>query len=524
MLPLIMGALGVLFYSFKTPQKIAQRPNVLFIAVDDLKPMLNCYGEGQMHTPNIDRLAKMGTVFMNNYCQQAVCSPSRASLMTGQRPDYTRIWDLQTNVRDMNPDILTIPQYFRQNGYTTAGIGKIYHGSTMGKGNDLLSWSHPYIQKNKYKYASGFNEPTNGHYQNPTTIAAIAAKMKEAQSKNIQGKALADFKDGNRGPAVEAAEVPDDAYDDGVAARMTVEMISNFAKTKESFFMAVGFLKPHLPFVSPKKYWDLYDRNNIKTAPFQSFSKDAPTFAFQSLGELVSHYFDTNSEYYPKQNKLLSEAQQKELIHGYYASISYLDAQVGKLLDALDKNGLTKNTIIVLWGDHGWHLGDHAMWCKHSNFEQATHAPLIVASPTHKGGQKAMGLSEFVDIFPTLTDLAGLELPVGLAGKSLVSVLKNPKTEIKHYVQSQYPRKDKQEDLMGYSIRTKNHRFTAWYKENFRANKIMASAQPVATELYDYQQDPNETQNLSGQAKYQKIVKEHQTLMNEFLTNQKHSR
>lgn len=199
-----------------------------------------------------------------------------------------------------------------------------------------------------------------------------------------------------------------------------------------------------------------------------------------------------------------------------------MDAQVGKLLDELKKQGLDKNTIIVLWGDHGWHLGDHGVWCKHDNYEQATRAPLIIASPQYKGNQKAKGLSEFVDVFPTLTDLAGLKTPEGLAGKSLVPVLKNPKNEGKTYAQSQYPRKG--DKIMGYTIRTKQYRYVAWYQENFRTNKILATAKPVAVELYDYKKDALETENLATKTEYTKVLKEHEKLMTEFLTNQNQSR
>lgn len=499
------------------------KPNVLFIAVDDLKPVLNCYGESQVITPNIDRLAKMGTVFMNNYCQQAVCAPTRASLLTGQRPDYTRIWDLKTQIRDMVPNVVTLPQYFKENGYITATIGKMFDQRSVDKGMDVPSWSVPAVSYGNYpsNYATGFEKPVNG-YQFPETKAKIAKIRAEAESRGLTDTELTEYLANNKGPAVESADVPDDAYTDGVVAKNAIEMLGKFAKDQKPFFYTVGFVKPHLPFVSPKKYWDLYDRTKIKLSGVQQMPIGAPEYAAQNSGELYNGYLQSNFEHFDSKATSQSEAIQRELIHGYYASVSYMDAQVGKLLDELKKQGLDKNTIIVLWGDHGWHLGDHGLWCKHDNCEQATKAPLIIASPEFKGNQKAQGLTEFVDVFPTLTELAGLKTPVDLAGKSLVPVMKNPKIEIKAFSQSQYPRKG--DKMMGYTIRTKRYRYVAWYEQNYRNTIILSTAKPVAVELYDYQKDALETENLASKTEYKPVLKDHEKLMSEFLTNQKHSR
>ena len=499
------------------------KPNVLFIAVDDLKPLLSCYGESQMITPNIDRLAKMGTVFMNNYCQQAVCAPTRASLLTGQRPDYTRIWDLKTQLRDMVPNVVTLPQYFKENGYTTATIGKMFDQRSVDKGMDVPSWTIPAVSYGKFpnNYAAGFEKPVNG-YQLPETKAKIAKIEADAKSRGLTGIELTEFLANNKGPAVESADVPDDAYMDGVVAKNAIEMLGKFAKDEKPFFYAVGFVKPHLPFISPKKYWDLYDRSKIKISGVQQMPVGAPDYAAQNSGELYNGYFSSNFERFDSKATSQSEAIQRELIHGYYASVSYMDAQVGKLLDELKKQGLDKNTIIVLWGDHGWHLGDHGLWCKHDNYEQATKAPLIIASPAFKGDQKAQGLSEFVDIFPTLTEMAGLKTPSDLAGKSLVPVLKNPKIELKSFTQSQYPRKG--DKMMGYTIRTKRYRYVAWYEQNYRSTIISSTAKPVAVELYDYEKDALETENLASKTAYKAVLKDHEKLMSEFLTNQKQSR
>lgn len=515
--------LGIFFTVFTAFAQTQTKPNVLFIAVDDLKPMLTCYGQSQMLTPNIDRLASMGTVFMNNYCQQAVCAPTRASLLTGQRPDFTRVWDLKTQIRDMVPNVVTLPQYFRENGYITATIGKMFDQRSVDKGMDVRSWSIPAVSygKSPSNYAAGFEKPVNG-YQLPETKEKLAKIEADAKNSGLTGQELTDYLSHNKGPAVESADVPDDAYMDGVVAKNAIAMLGEFAKEKKPFFYAVGFVKPHLPFVSPKKYWDLYDRSKLKISPVQQLSKGAPDYAAQDSGELYNGYLLSNFEHFNTDVTSQPEAIQKELIHGYYASVSYMDAQVGKLLDELKKQGLDKNTIVVFWGDHGWHLGDHGLWCKHDNYEQATKAPLIIASPAFKGNQKAQGLTEFVDIFPTLTELAGLPTPDGLAGKSLVPVLKNPALEVKTFTQSQYPRKvDK---IMGYTIRTKRYRYVAWYQQNFRVEQILGTAKPVAVELYDYQTDALETENLATKPAYKAVLKDHEQLMADFLTNQKQSR
>ncbi|MFB9292071.1 sulfatase [Persicitalea jodogahamensis] len=508
-----------------TKKPSAIRPNVLFIAVDDLKPLLSAYGESRMKTPNIDRLARMGTVFLNNYCQQAVCAPTRASLLTGQRPDYTQVWDLETLMRDKNPDILTLPQYFRQNGYTTTGLGKVFDSRSVDKMLDEPSWSVPFDKLEEADYAAGYGRPKANYYQGPETLKLLEEIRTKAGKMGLKGEKLKDYLNKNRGPAVESAEVPDDAYQDGAVAKKAVATIARLAKDGQPFFYAAGFVRPHLPFVAPRKYWDLYDREEINTAAYQQFATDSPQFAYQASGELVNAYLLPNGDRYPTGYAPKPTEMQKELIHGYYAAVSYMDAQVGKLLDALDEQGLTKNTIIVLWGDHGWHLGDHGIWCKHTNFEQATRAPLIIAAPGLTGGQKAEGLTEFVDVFPTLTDLAGLKTPEKLAGKSLVPMMKNPNATVKRFAQSQYPRSTKEYGkLMGYAIRTPRYRYVAWFAEDYDKNKVLPNVRPIAEELYDYEDDPNEEINFAAHSDHQDALKEHQVLLTEFLGSQPQAR
>ncbi len=506
---------------------MASRPNVLFIAVDDLKPLLGCYGETGIKTPNIDRLAKMGTVFLNNHCQQAVCGPTRSSLLTGQRPDFTQVWNNDGRIRrNNNLDILTLPQHFRQNGYTTTGLGKVFDTRTVDNKTDARSWSVPYDKLTDSDYAAGYSHTARA-WRTPETAQMQEKILAKAKSMGLEGQERQAYLNQNRGPAVEAPDVPDDALPDGAMARKAVATIARLAKEKQPFFYAVGFFRPHLPFIAPKKYWNLYDRSQIKLAEYQQFASKSPEFAYQPSSELVTFYLQPNGERIPKDYAPISADIQRELIHGYYASVSYMDAQVGLLLDELDKQGLTENTVIMLWGDHGWHLGDHGIWCKHTNFEQSTRAPLIVAAPGFSGGQKATGITEFVDIFPTLAELAGLGTPDGLAGKSLVPLLKKPTAIVKRYAQSQFPRPGKAVtggDLMGYAIRTDRYRYVAWFAEDFEKNKVLPTARPVAEELYDYKKDPNETMNFAAQADQQLVLREHQGYLKEFLSNQRHSR
>jgi iduronate 2-sulfatase len=496
-----------------------QKPNILFIASDDLKPLLACYGEKQILTPNLDRLAKMGTVFLNNHCQQAICAPSRASLLTGKRPDATKVWDLATKIRDINPNITTLPQYFKQNGYFVTGIGKIYDNRSTDKQEDEPSWSEPYMRVKQADYAAGFQNAVSGFH------GVEAKNIIQQKKKENEGKDFITGADGVKRvnynllktPAFEGVDAPDEAYLDGVVARLAVAKLADLAKTNTPFFYAVGFAKPHLPFVAPKKYWDLYDRQALPLAPYQENSKNGIPFAVFKGNELINQYTDDKGNRIANDQDKISEALQRQAIHGYYACISYLDAQVGKLLDALERLQLDKNTIIVFWGDHGFHLGDHGRWAKHTNFEQATRSPLIIASPNHKGNQKTKSLSEFVDIFPTLIEMAGLPKHDGLDGKSLVPILKNPKTTIKPYAQSQYPRGDK---VMGYTLRTTQYRYVAWFEVNFKRDKVTPNSKPVGVELYDYKKDPLETENFAALPQYQKIVEKHERLMRDFLANQ----
>lgn len=506
------------------------RPNVLFIAVDDLKPTLGCYGDQLANTPNIDKLAESGTVFLNNHCQQAVCGPSRVSIMTGMRPDHTQVWDLRTRMRDMNPEILSMPQYFKQQGYTTQGIGKVHDNRCVDEYRDAPSWSVPYYQNSNTYYPKSTGLP-EGRYQHPETKKLIR-KNKESSDQNESGwEKQSEFVSKYLRPSVESVDLPDNAYVDGANALHAIDILKQLKAEDDPFFFAVGFSKPHLPFTAPKKYWDMYERNEMPLAPFQKISENSPELAFHTAAEL-HNYSDippitSFSDHLDGQG--LPIDKQKELIHGYYAAVSYIDAQVGILLRTLDSLGMTENTIVVLWGDHGWHLGDHNLWCKHTNFEQATRSPLLISAPGIDPS-KTKSPTEFVDVFPTLCNLAGIVIPSHLDGESLVPLMKEPELMLKEFAVSQFPRTDNKLEtgglghstgqIMGYSIRTNRYRYTVWMGNDFKSTQPYDEDLVVATELYDYEKDPMETVNFANEDTYSKIRHEMDKLMSSYFQSQ----
>lgn len=465
----IQTSLLLLLFSSILPLTAQAKKNVLLIAVDDLKPSLGAYGDPIAKTPHLDRLAARGVLFEHAYTNQAICSPARNSLLTGIAPGTLGIYDLATNFRKVAPDAITLPQQFIRNGYRAEAVGKLYH-TGHGNQDDAASWSVPHAKPSGKLYALESSEPPKG-----------TPRRKDGKPP--------------RGAAVESADVPDETYADGLTA---LEVIKRLEAAKEKpetpFFIGAGFIRPHLPFVAPKKYWDLYDRSQLKIAEFQKAPQGAPSVAMRPNGEL-SQYGGTEDA------GNLSEAKQLELIHGYYAATSYTDAQVGKLLDALDRLGLSENTIIVLWGDHGWHLGDHGLWAKHSNFEQATRIPLIIAAPEiAKAGSKTKALAQSIDVYPTLLELAGLPAPTSqpsIEGKSLVPVLKDPSAVVNDAVYQVYPRGS----VIGRSLRTATHRLVEWKRPG-------ADAETAEWELYDYTSDPAETRNhVAEQEETVKLLK-----------------
>ncbi len=445
------------------PMLSAAKPNVLLICVDDLKPTIGCFGDTHAKTPNIDRLAARGMLFEKAFCNQAVCSPSRNALLTSLRPQTLGIYELSTNFRKGSPDAVTLPQLFKNNGYRAEGLGKIFHVG-HGNVNDEASWSVPHYSPKTISYALKENNPPTS-----TREEALFDNKKEAWKLP-------------RGAPTENADVPDNRYGDGMIADEAIKRLEA-AKQKpdEPFFLAVGFLKPHLPFVAPKKYWDLHDPATLPKPTSHQAPEGAPEFAPSSWGEL-RQYKDM-----PDTGPVTQE-QQRHLIHGYYAATSYMDAQLGKVLDALDATGFTSNTIIVFWGDHGWHLGDHGMWCKHTNYEQAAHIPVIVSAPgITQAGSRTKSLIETVDIYPTLAELAALPAPANLDGRSFVTVLKDASASIRDHAIHVYPRGEG----LGRAIRTDRYRLVEW-------KPIGAGAEKSVFELYDYQADPLESKNLAS--------------------------
>lgn len=438
------------------------KPNVLLICVDDLKPTIGCYGDRHAKTPNIDRLAARGMLFERAFCNQAVCAPSRNALLTGLRPQTLGIYELSTNFRKVAPDAVTLPQLFKNHGYRAEGLGKIFHVG-HGNVNDDTSWSVPHYSPKTISYALKENNPPSS-----TREEALFENKQEAWKLP-------------RGAPTENADVADNRYGDGVIAEEAIQRLHAAAhKTNDPFFIAVGFLKPHLPFVAPKKYWDLYNPATLPQPASDQPPAGAPSFAPTSWGEL-RQYKDM-----PEKGPVTTE-QQRHLIHGYYAAISYMDTQLGKVLDALDATGLASNTIIAFWGDHGWHLGDHGMWCKHSNYEQATRIPFIVSAPgITQPGSHTKALIETVDIYPSLAELAGLPTSNKLDGRSFVPVLKDRTASTRDHAIHVYPRGEG----LGRAIRTDRYRLVEWKPIGMGADK-------ATFELYDYEADPLESKNLA---------------------------
>ena len=430
----------------------AARKNVLLIAVDDLKPLIAAYGDPVAKTPNIDRLASRGLLFEHAYTNQALCAPSRNALLTGIRPSTLGIYNLEVNFRNAAPDAITLPQQFIRHGYRAEAIGKLYH-TGHGNHDDVKSWSVPLTRPDAPPFALDENRPVRTGKEKP-------------------GQRV-------RGAAYESADVADDFYADGQIAKETVARLEA-AKGREDtpFFIAAGFQKPHLPFVAPKKYWDLYDPAQLELAEFQEAPAGVPGPAFRRNGELRSYKGREDAD-------SLSPDEQRRLLHGYYAAVSYADAQIGKVLDSLDRLGLTESTIVVLWGDHGWHLGDHGLWAKMTNFEEAARIPFIISAPgVTKPGGKTEALAQTVDVYPTLLELAGVPSPETtpeLEGKSLVPVLKDPAAKVHDSVLHVVPN----QGYIGRAIRTATHRFVEWKKPGEEA----------LYELYDYGKDPREKKN-----------------------------
>lgn len=441
----------------QVPQKL-QQPNVLFIMVDDLRPELGCYGQKQIISPNIDRLAKTGQLFNQAYVNYPVCGPSRAALLSGLYASKTRFNSWNCSQDEDVPGLVSLPMLFRINHYKTISVGKVYNNFEDGKGSWDEIW-RPSVSTTMWDYQTKegiklFEELNAADQDNITT----------RNNKNLP----------KRGLSFERADVSDVTYEDGRIANRAIENLQELTNSSAPFFLSVGFNKPHLPFNAPIKYWDLYEEQSIKLPKNTHSSKNAPAAAMPDFGELRAYHG------IPGKGPL-SDSLARQLIHGYYACVSYVDSQIGRVLNELENLGLSDNTIVVLWGDHGWQLGEHALWGKGVNYKNALQIPLILRVPGKKSNVQQNGLVESVDIYPTLCDLAGLVKPFHLQGKSFVSLLDNPGMPGKDAIYSRTI-------WGGETIITRTHSYTAFFDKEGKLKARM---------LYDLRVDSSENYNIA---------------------------
>ncbi len=431
-------------------------PNVLMIIVDDLRPELGCYGNDKILTPHIDELAAEGMVFLNSYCNIPVCGASRASLMTGLRPTRNRFLHYYTWADVEVPDAECLSQHFRNHGYYTLSSGKVFHHMD----DRASSWDE--------------------NWRPPTSATWRDYHIKE----NI------DLELASGGPPTECLEVDDTAYHDGKLAEKTIADLHKMKENGKPFFMAVGFVKPHLPFTAPKKYWDLYDRESFPATGQAFLPSDAPLEAFHNSGELRAYHGIPEEGF-------VSDSVSRLLQHGYYACVSYTDAQVGKVLASLKELGLDKNTVVVLLGDHGWNLGEHGMWCKHCNFNTSLQAPIIIRAPEITRGTPTAAVVEFIDLYPTLCELCDLPVPETVEGRSLVPLLNDPHATWPDQAVAKY--------FDGLSLKTSRWAYTEWRDDTDSLKSTM---------LYDHDVDRAEMHNLSADHEYAAVADSLSSLLN----------
>jgi iduronate 2-sulfatase len=475
-----------------------RRPNILFISVDDLRPELGCYGNEEIRTPNFDRLAAQGVVFRRAYCQAAACAPSRASLMTGMRPDSTRVWSLGEEFRKTIPHVVTMPQHFHEFGYRTVSMGKIFHNHMP----DRVSFDEPDLRPPEYLTPEMIDRDPESFYHDEGLKKELAL-MRERRLKKRPNA----YADGwAYGRAVEIADAPDEALYDGAQTTLAIKTLKRLSKMDQPFFMALGYYRPHLPFVAPRKYWELYDRDKLSPAPNPFLPKGAPGFAMNSQYELRGCY-DLEWVRHPAKERLPEETA-RVLKHGYYASVSYVDACLGRLMDGLEEAGLADNTIVVLWGDHGWKLGEHGSFCKQTNYNIDTCVPLIVRAPGQdQHGTVVDRVVELVDLYPSLCDMARISIPDHMEGTSFKPLMENPSRPWKEAAFSQYHQRPKVTTdgnrYMGYSMVTERHHLVEWHTWD---NIGKTAGEFVARELYDNLDDPQENINLADIPKYAGLV------------------
>ena len=437
-------------------QEQTKKQNILFISIDDFRPKISSYGETKMITPNIDKLASEGLQFNNAYTNIAVCGASRASLMTGIRPSLNRFNDFSTRAQVDTPQAISLNQLFMDNGYETISYGKIYHHS-----DDFQQhWS----EKDKGQIQSDFQDP----------------KSIERVNNAEKGEY------GNKNLTYEYPDVDDYAYNDGKITKKAVNKLKLLKETNQPFFMAVGYVSPHLPFIQPKKYWDMYDHDSIQLADNSYQPENSPFIAIEAQhnsAELRKNYLDI-----PAQGKLDDDLA-RNLIHGYYASVSYMDALIGELIKELDDLGLRDNTTIILWSDHGYFLGEHGFWCKHSTFHEAVKIPFIMSSPGYAKNQITDSFTELVDVYPTLCELANITPPTYIHGKSLTPVLKNPSIQLKDEIYTRYKQ--------GEAVIDANYSYTEFYRGKTYVGNMM----------YDMKNDLKQNIDISKTPANAKLVK-----------------
>lgn len=474
-----------------------ERPlNVLFVIVDDLRPELGCYGNSDIHTPNFDAFARRAVTFRRAYCQAAVCAPSRASVMTGLRPDSTHVWDLRGKFRQNMPDVVTIPQHFKKHGYYTVSMGKIFHNHMP----DLVSFDEPDLRPAKFSTPEYEGREPESIYHSPELKAELAKVRQQRLARNPNAYAGG----WAYGKSTESFDAPDVEFYDGAQTELAIQTMARLKSKDQPFFLAVGYYRPHLPFVAPTRYWDLYDRETLPMASNPQLPKDAPVMAMNSAYELNGCY-DFGEVPHPSVASL-PEKEARLLKHGYYASVSFIDACLGRLLAGLEELELEDNTVVVVWGDHGWKLGEHGSWCKQTNYNIDTQVPLMIHVPEKAGnGQNCDRLVELVDLYPTVCDAAGIRKPDSLEGRSVVPLLENPQQSWKTAAFSQFHRAPRITPdggrYMGYSMVTEKYHYVEWH--SWDHVKGEAGNETIAVELYDLVTDPEENQNVSDWPAYQ---------------------
>jgi iduronate 2-sulfatase len=430
-----------------------QKKNVLLIIVDDLKPALGCYGESAIKTPHIDKLANEGVLFERTYCQVPICGASRASIMSGIRPTNRRFLYYNSKVEEDAPDQVTLPQVFKQNNYHTISNGKVFH---ITEDTESKSWSEP---------------------------AWLAPLSNKAFLDNSTANYIGGIPDRTRGPWFEGADVDDFQYTDGQIALKTIKDLERMKKDNKNFFIACGFYRPHLPFYAPKKYWDMYNIDSISTADNRYLPNDLPSSLRASVD--FTFYHQNNIEFN-------SDAWHKKARQGYYASVSYIDQLVGYIMSSLSELGLAENTVVMLIGDHGWHLGEHNLWSKHNLLHNAIHSPMLLKIPNGPSNKRISELTEFVDIYPTLTKLANIDLPLEveetLEGSSLIPLINNSVANWKNAAFCRFEN--------GETIITKEYTYTEYIKQDGRIERMM----------YNLKNDPEENINLAIDPQYRELM------------------